>query len=337
MAELTARSTTESEASYVLGSLYYHGALHVPRDNEKAAAALQVAVDAGDPLAITRLGDVRRRSGEHVAALEQYRAAADLGNATAAVQLADYLSEGVGEIQADPDGAVRYYERAIEAGNEGVVLKLANLYLNGARAEDRPKGIDLLQRAFNNEVEGAGLALARAYLAGGETRLAVAAFHAAVDAGDVNAGRSLIRLYVEGRSDLRRDVSQARAVLDQIASQLDENVLAFETLFVEVASRPPSSSYQQLTDRFKILSSNGKSLLLSRIFSLDRNAYVLFMQSQLADLGYFQGTPNGLLTASTISAFNAACTALNISQECRTGPLSYNARRASQRAFFQNS
>ena len=413
LADLTARAATDPEAAYLLGNLYFNGAKSVPRDYGKAEPLMQLAADAGNPLALAKLGDIYRRGGDGFdpsRAFAYYQQAADLGNAgaayrlgeyyrtggggvaeddalalkyyliasqngdtrsllrlgdiyrsgvdlgldpalavdfykqaataqdaTALVRLGDLYSTGITGVPAEPSTAVSYYEQAIAGGNQAVALKLAEGYIDGSLGGTPSRGVELLQQAVADGTPGAPAALARAYLAGEavsrDTAVALTILNTAVAAGDAEAGRLLIRLYVEGRSGVSKDLAAARATLDAIGPALDDGARAFETLILDVAERP-ADGYPALLPNFTALSNQTKRTALSRVFSLDRNAYVFLIQERLAELGYYQGNANGLLTSSTITAFNQACVDMNILDDCRTGPLSYSARQSSQRAFF---
>jgi hypothetical protein len=52
------------------------------------------------------------------------------------------------------------------------------------------------------------------------------------------------------------------------------------------------------------------------------NAFVYLVQLQLAEEGYYNGTVNGLMTSSTITAIQGLCKSLNAKSLCRHGPLS---------------
>lgn len=54
----------------------------------------------------------------------------------------------------------------------------------------------------------------------------------------------------------------------------------------------------------------------------DPNAFVKAVQSDMAGLGHYEGSKNGLLDAHTISAINALCRAADVLTDCQTGPLS---------------
>lgn len=413
MADLTERAKTDPEAAYLLGNLYFNGAKSVPRDYTKAEPLMQLAADAGDTMALLKLGDIYRRGEgfDSTKAFDFYLKAADLGNASAAyrvgeyyrtggggvtedralalryylvadqngnteslirlgdlhrsgadlgvdpalavdfykraaaaenttavVRLGDIYRTGIEGVPADPATAVGYYEQAIAAGNTAVTLKLAEGYLDGTLGGTPAQGADLLRQGITDGTPGAALALARAYLAGegvpSDTPAALDILNTAVAAGDDEAGRLLIRLYVDGRSGVRQNLAAARTTLEAIGPTLDAPTLAFETLILDVAGRPSASSYPALLPHFTALSAQAKRTALARIFGLDRNAYVYLLQERLAELGYYSGNANGLLTGATITAFNQACAALDIAQDCRTGPLSYSARQSSQKAFF---
>ena len=54
----------------------------------------------------------------------------------------------------------------------------------------------------------------------------------------------------------------------------------------------------------------------------DPNAFVKAVQSDMAGLGHYEGSKNGLLDAHTISAINSLCRAADVLTDCQTGPLS---------------
>jgi TPR repeat protein len=332
----------DAAAAYRLGEYYRTGAGGIAEDRALALQYYQRAEQAGDTGSLIRLGDIYRSGADldldPALAVDYYKRAAAAENATALVRLGDIYRTGIAGVAPDPAAAIDYYQQAIAAGNTAVTMKLADGYLDGSLGGSPAQGTELLQQAIAEGIPGAAVALARAYLAGEtmpqNTAAALDVLDTAVAAGDAEAGRVLIRLYVDGRDGLPRNLRAARATLDALAPALDAPALAFETLILDIAQRPVASSYPALLANFVQLSSQGKRTALARAYGLDRNAYVYLFQERLAELGYYQGNPNGLLTSTTISAFNRACADLEIVDDCRTGPLSYSARRSSQRAFF---
>jgi TPR repeat protein len=330
-------------SAYRMADYYRTGTGGLARDRQQALRFYQLAEQGGETRALLRLGDLHNTYHaelglEQARAVEYYEDAVAVGDNVGLVRLANLYRTGIEGVPADAQASISYYQSAIDAGNVGAIVTLAEGYLDGSLGGEPGIGVQLLQTATSDGVSGAAVALARAYLGSGtllpDPERAVSILSDAAQAGDTEAGRLLIRLYVGGLSGVGRNLSAARDTLDNISAGLEPAALAFESLVITIAGRPAPASYPDLLADFGQLSQQGKRNLLARIYGLNTNAYVFLIQHRLSELGFYSGEMSGMLTSTTIAAFNRACAAFAIETQCLNGPLSFSARRASQESLF---
>lgn len=322
---------------------YRRGTYGVELDPQLAIRYYEAAAATGHVASMMRLGDMYRTgesAGLDVTQAEAwYEKAAAEGIAAAYYRLGDLHRTGALGIP-DMQKAVTYYEQAVEGGSPPALIRLASGLLDQSLASGRVSdGIELLQKGVEQDISAARIALARAYLSGrGVERSPGRArelLQAGADGGDVASARYLIRLYTEGRTaGIPKDLDAATALLDTLPTDDGSNLRSFEAVLVATASIGSGIGYEDVAESFRALEPKEQSSVLSRVYLVNRNAYVFLIQERLADDGYFDGTPNGLLTQGTISAINRACTDYGISDVCRLGPLSGRARPAIQDALF---
>lgn len=323
---------------------YRRGTYGLPVDLNSAIKYYETAAATGHLPSMMRLGDIYRTGAaaglDPSDALPWYEQAALGGVADASYRLGDlYRTEALGE--PDLDRAVEYYEAAVAGGSAAALMRLANGLMNESLASGRQHdGVALLQSAVEQNMAGARVALARAYFTGtGVARDAaegVSVLEGGVEAGDLGSARYLIRLYTEGRTaGVSKNLEAARQILETIEPWAEGDVQSFEQLVIDAAASGSPGDYENIASQFLTLSSEDQRNVLDRVYLLNRNAYVFVIQDRLVADGYFEGTPNGLLTQATISAVNRACTDLGILDKCRLGPLSGPARRAIHESVFR--
>lgn len=312
----------------------------VPRNVNAAIRYYEIAANGGHIPSLMRLGDLYRSGAddglELANAIPWYEKAAEAGNAQANYRLGEIYRTGIdGTPQLDL--ALTNYERGAEAGNTQALMRLARGLLNESLASGRAaEGYALLQKAASEGVSGASVYLAEAQLEGTGTaadpQAGIATLTAAAEGGDISAARYLIQLYTTGRLGVRTDIAAARNVLDQIGTRAEPAIVSYESVIVATAE---GGDYAPIGDSFAGLDAGMKQSALSRVYSMDRNAYVYLLQRRLQDLGHYSGNLNGLMTSSTISAINQLCADHDIVSSCRLGPLSNIARRSIAEVIFE--
>ncbi|MEW7989744.1 MAG: tetratricopeptide repeat protein [Candidatus Thiodiazotropha sp.] len=127
----------------------YHQGLEAYQREDLIASieALRIAADSGHAKAQSLLGYIFDVAEENERALHYYRLAAEQGEADGAYGIGTLYATGQGVAQDHPE-AVRWYEKAADAGHPLAIDALATAYLNGglALARDSRKAIELLER-----------------------------------------------------------------------------------------------------------------------------------------------------------------------------------------------
>jgi hypothetical protein len=123
----------------------------VGMDKGKAVELYRRAADAGDALAIVKLGVCYEHgtgvAEDKVKAVDLYRRAADAGNTRAMVRLGECYEHGTG-VAEDKAEAVELYRRAADAGDTSAMNNLGLCYEYGdGIAEDKAEAVELYRRA----------------------------------------------------------------------------------------------------------------------------------------------------------------------------------------------
>lgn len=318
----------DGRALQKLGDIYRDGTL-VTASTDMAIDYYNRAIEAGLASASLRLGDLYRNGLDPAASFPVYEAAGDEGDTAAMLRLGDAYRDGVAG-QFDRSLAATWYQDALDAGDEKAFNRLVSLYLGDPATVEQ--GVAMLESAIAAGQPGAALTLANAYLNGqgveSNVPRAISILEAATQAGDPAATRRLIRLYVDGKGKaLARQPQVARQILEQAATVLDEDALFRDRLSIDAAEAQNPSAFSSILDRFRALDGAAKSSLAGQMGMANPNAYVLFLQAHLQDQGLYTGQLSGLLTQSTINAFNVFCAEHDASAACQGGPLSSPARR----------
>lgn len=225
-ADLLARAVALGEvdpAALELGDLFV---ADTPiQDMTKAVDAYRAAADAGNPVAMRKLGVLLMDgadgvTADPVAAEALLRQAIDGGDtAIAAVKLGDlYSADGALQNLASAAAA---YERAVAASDTGAMRKLAYLLTTGGDTLtiDVARAERLLKDAIaGGDTAWASVELGDFYLS--ETPLksaanAASAYAVAVDAGNASAIRKLASLVRNGGADLEPNPERAAELLRQ--------------------------------------------------------------------------------------------------------------------------
>lgn len=344
--QLTDLAVTDPKAAFTLGEVYRKGTAMIPQDVAAALPRYNFAGQGGNALAWMILGDLHSKPENNLdesAVSEFYKRAADAGNGLAAFKLGELYRSGLRGLPIDQEKANELYEQALTNGYLDAAVRLGKQYIRGDFGlEKQARGIQLLKDAAKEEVRGARTALSSAYAFGlgvpKDPNAALAILNEGVMAGDVPAGRELIRLLTEGSVEgIPRSVDRAKDVYGSIETNMDDRARAFEQAMLVAAEGASTGKFAALGDALAQLDKRDMPLALARLYSLNRNAYVLGLQVNLAERGHYKGSLNGLLTASTIRAVNATCRELELGTKCIQGPLASQTRRELSKAMFPTS
>ncbi|ODT72409.1 MAG: hypothetical protein ABS75_04715 [Pelagibacterium sp. SCN 63-23] len=197
-----------------------------PPDIAAAVEYLTLAAEAEYSAAYTRRGDIYWRGEDGLSpadAIPWYLRAAEGGSGLAFLRIAYlYTSDATGIRQ--PDLAIDYYRKAIDAGYDPAKVQLGAGLANGSLVPNRrEEGVALLQEATEAATAGAAVALARMQLAGNGTprdpATARRTLATAASNGNVQAARLLIQLRTTGGSGVSKNIAEARKVLSAIPEE----------------------------------------------------------------------------------------------------------------------
>ncbi|MBE0488330.1 MAG: sel1 repeat family protein, partial [Halomonas sp.] len=200
----------DAYAMVVLGRAYREGR-GVPRDLDEATRWLSSARDAGHASADEAMVGVNRERGAQ-GDINALIAAAEEGHPGAMADLGRAFRDGAG-VQANPEAARAWLERAANAGHTGARAEVGEMLLES----DPERGLTLLRSAADAGHDGARLRLGEALLLGehveADTEQGVATLRPAAEAGNPHAARLLGQAYLEGNG-VAADPAQAREWLD---------------------------------------------------------------------------------------------------------------------------
>jgi TPR repeat protein len=162
-----AANQNDGYAWSLIGSFHQDGLL--PQSPAMAAEAYRRAVSLGYTEARAFLTPALRRVAlldPTEAAAQKDRQAAEAGDATAALRMADRCADGIGIARNLPDALV-WYEKSAAQGNP-VAMGMAGLLLitGQAGSKDQARGIDLTRRASQAGDPGALLTMGDLYGSG---------------------------------------------------------------------------------------------------------------------------------------------------------------------------
>ena len=208
-----------AEAGYLraqldLGGLYMYGGKGIEKDAGKALAWFSRAVDQGFIEAETSIGDILYR-GEGVArdvqgALAHWRRAAEAGVADAQFRLGDFLMQS----EATLAEGRQWLTKAAESGFVDAQIQLGQLLLRSE--ETAAEGLAWLAKAADAGCAEARYRLGLALIHGGKAEDAPRGLELLTQAADDTAGnglkdaaRNLGFIYANGYAGVRRDLSEA--------------------------------------------------------------------------------------------------------------------------------
>jgi TPR repeat protein len=303
---------------------------------DRGLDTLRTLADAGNAGALVALGDIYARgdagSVDAAAAISLFEKAAAIGSTQALMRLGAAFSYGV-IVRADGKRAADYYRRAADAGAIEARFALARGYTENGfdGVASAAEGIEILEEFAKAGMPDAVSALSDCYLYGlGVSRnpnRAVAMLEESMRNGNLEAALDLVDMYREGRMDrgmrlIRQNLSLARSYLDKIKERLSYSRLAYEEGLLDAAGGRRTETYQRIYDDMGILPPSLRSAMVRDLRTVNPNAYVYLVQSQLEKRGSYQGKKSGVLDGSTVRAINEYCAQRGAKDLCRFGPMS---------------
>lgn len=313
-----------------LGDLYRRGIGALPADADAATAFYEQAVDKGDNAARRNLASLLLEAGGNAGrerALGLYEDATAAGDSGSALALASYFADGK-HVPADYERAKGYYEAAVQLGNRSAPAQWGSLLANGPLAgRHKAEGVAVLESAVAAGAPNALPTLSRLQMSGqipgADAGTALAALTDAADKGDASAAQMLVQTLRDGFSNsVKRSPGRARDMLEQYSTLFAEEQRRTQFVLMDAVEASSATQYGKMLDGFEQLAASSQAGVLGTLRWRQQNAYVYVMQSILTDYGYYSGNLTGLLTGSTISAFNRACRTVLDKSSCDRGPLS---------------
>jgi TPR repeat protein len=160
-------------------------------------------------------------------ALERLQAAAEAGQTSAMLDLAEFYGRGLG-VKQNFSERFHWFQKAAEAGDpRGAFLAALAQETGLGTPADPAQALAGFQKAAEMGLTEAHMKLAELLLAGPEADPAKAATHleAALDGGLPLAANILGRLYMDGAGDLKADPEKARQVLQRGADLADPEAM----------------------------------------------------------------------------------------------------------------
>ena len=264
-----------------------------PDDGAMLARYLGVSADAGDIAARRALADLYFRGGavpQDLALAEQHlRAALAAGDDSAGMTLATGLLRGQFGTDREAE-AIDLLQSAFDAGNIAVAAPLADAYIRGRGIPaDLPRALDILRRGADGGDAAARAALFDLYVRGSGRALAP----------DLAAAQGLYASFPE--SERTAAVAADGAILAAHGHGLDD----FARMWALFEGLDPG-----------LQARTGQQLL-----RVNPNAYVYMLQGLMSERGHYSAGMSGQLTTATIAGVNALCAALDVTEQCRFGPL----------------
>mmetsp|Transcript_29864 Transcript_29864/g.84174 ORF Transcript_29864/g.84174 Transcript_29864/m.84174 type:complete len:386 (-) Transcript_29864:2525-3682(-) len=213
-----------------LGVLHFEGML-VPQDYNEAVRWFQLATQQDDLEAIVRLGlcyemGLGGLEKNHKHSLDLFEVASNKHHPFANACIGRAYDDGIGH-RWDPERALKYYERAAEAGNAVGQIGAAWLLLTGGGGhvtQDAAKSTKYLTAAADGGSEEAQYLLGLLYLdptLGGkvDNRKGLEQMTKAADSGILLAHYAIAQMYHFGQYGIPVDLKKALASYDKAAAQ----------------------------------------------------------------------------------------------------------------------
>ncbi len=197
--------------------------------------------------AIFHLATIAQATGEHRQAVRLYERAAEAGEPAALTRLGDYYNFGIRPVREDIDRAVELYEEAVAAGDPAAAATLGMMHRLGRGVpRDPERMIALMEQSADAGYHFAQYRLAQTYLSGegvADDALAalglpnpVAAIRhlaGAARAGNDDAARELAALYAAGAPGLNPNPARQFRWTNFLAEKGDTPSMALIGFFYE--------------------------------------------------------------------------------------------------------
>ncbi|HEY8577756.1 MAG TPA: hypothetical protein VIL88_15625 [Devosia sp.] len=199
----------------------------VRADIARAITLLEELNRSGDPWISIQLGEVYAsgKSGPAERAIDYFAQAAETGNASAMVRLAQMYQTGIGTVGPDLQIAMDLLEQAAALGDMGGQVQLALVLLASGTSEDASQAIELLERAAETNQAWPATILAQLYAEGRQAPLdgarAVGLLQPFADQGVTVALTGLGGIYAKGAGIVPADPALARHYFEQAAGSGD--------------------------------------------------------------------------------------------------------------------
>lgn len=279
----------DPDALWILARLYQSG--HGVERNYAMANSLYLkAADAGEPRALLRAADMEIRRGLNTRAYNRLMSAAANRVEGAELALAEAHIMGRLAKHSNRETGRKIIADGIERGDLDSVLLALDL-----RAERVRLGFDYAQLVSTAE--------------------------SAADRGNVFAAETLLRFARDCPGLVPNALARREAYLERYGPKMRPHAVAQERIHLTLDTKPRRAALAQI--KAEIQEAEGQTLyhMLVGLSRADRNAYVYFLQSELAALGAYNGKVNGLLTGKTLRRILAFCAQEGYADECRHGPL----------------
>lgn len=137
---------------YLVGALYEFG-YAIEQDYTKAKDLYELAADAGNPYAMSYLGEIYLRGygvdPDYAKALEWFEKGATLDNEIAYAFLGSMYQYGDG-VDQDYDKAMEYYTKAVDFGSGDAMADIGFMYENGIGVEkDEAKALEWYKKSVD--------------------------------------------------------------------------------------------------------------------------------------------------------------------------------------------
>ncbi|MDA9865563.1 hypothetical protein N9C96_02690 [bacterium] len=343
-----------------MADMYMSGAMGEV-DAQAAIPAYEKAMELGNTGLGVRLAEAQLAVGRYDAAMETMEEAIVEQDERALLQLVRWHRDGAFGPLSDLDRAVLGLEELLASGamepdvanafrvalaseqlKAGRYTEAANTIAPAVQARD-PRALNRFMRWHTEGLFGpvsdpiAGIAALRELIEDRDVPTAIfASFRLddpiysqvldqdtvlnilaeATEAGDGAATRALARAY--RTADIK---GPHQALIDRYAGQIDLDDRVIELVY---AGYDPSNHRQSRERALELLSSVGGPAFVKgmiQLRSLERTSYVYVLQSELGNLGYYQGSQNGKLTSRTIRAMLDFCRDSGFLDACRDGPI----------------
>ncbi len=197
--------------------------------------------------AIFHLATIAQATGEHRQAVRLYERAAEAGEPAALTRLGDYYNFGIRPVREDIDRAVELYEEAVAAGDPAAAATLGMMHRLGRGVpRDPERMIALMEQSADAGYHFAQYRLAQTYLSGeGVADDALAALGlpnpvaavrhlaGAARAGNDDAARELAALYAAGAPGLNPNPARQFRWTNFLAEKGDTPSMALIGFFYE--------------------------------------------------------------------------------------------------------